>query len=196
MRDSIIARRYARAFYKLSFAQGRVAEVLEYLAAFVELFVERAELKELLAHPAVPEEAKVKLVEELVADELTGDFVKFLIEKGRLILLPAIYEDFLRAYRRDAGVIAVEVTTALPLTEGLRERLKTALARLTGKRVEIETVVDEAVVGGLRLTIGDHVFDGTLASRLEDIRETMAGATAGFEEPSYEDKPRRDKRNT
>ena len=196
MRDAIIARRYSRAFFKLSFAQGRVAEALKDLAAFAELFVERAELRELLAHPAVSEEAKVKLVGELVADELTGDFVKLLIEKGRLFLLPAIYEDFLRAYRRDAGIIAVEVTTALPLAEDLGERLKTALARLTGKRVEIETVVDEAVVGGLRLTIGDHVIDGTLASRLEDIRETMAGATAGFEEPSHEDKPRRDKRNT
>ncbi len=187
MRDSIIARRYARAFYKLSFAQDRVAEVLDDLASFAGLFVERAELRDLLAHPAVPEEAKVKLVGELAGDELTTDFVKFLIEKGRLVLLPAIYEDFLRIYRGDAGIVSAEVTTAVPLSDDLRERLKAALARLTGKSVEIETVVDEAVIGGLRLTIGDHVIDETLASRLEDIRENMAGATAGFEEPSYED---------
>lgn len=196
MRDSVIARRYARAFYKLSFAQGRVAEVLKDLAAFAGLFVERAEIRKFLAHPAIPLEAKVKLIKKLAAVEVTADFVQFLIDKGRLSLLPAVYEDFLRIYRRDAGIVAAEVTSAVPLGEDLRERLGTALARLTGKRVEIETVVDEAVVGGLKLTVGDHVIDGTLASCLEDVRESIAGAAVGFEERSYEDKSRRDKRDT
>lgn len=195
MRDSVIARRYSRAFYKLSFAQDRVAEVLEDLAAFARLFAGRAEIREFLANPGVPSEAKEKLIEEITAEDVTADFVKFLIDKGRLLLLPAIYEDFLRTYRHDAGIVAAEVASAVPLAEDLRERLGAALARLTGKRVEIEAVVDEGVVGGLKLTVGDHVIDGTLASRLEDVRETMTGAggaAAGPEEPSYEDKPRRD----
>jgi F-type H+-transporting ATPase subunit delta len=195
MRYPVIARRYSRAFYKLSFAQDRVAEVLEDLAAFAKLFAGRVETREFLANPGVPSEAKEKLIEEMTAEDITADFVKFLIDKGRLPLLPAIYEDFLRTYRHDAGILAVEVASAAPLADDLRERLEAALARLTGKRVEIEAVVDEAVVGGLKLIVGDHVIDGTLASRLEDVRETMAGAAggaAGPEEPSYEDKPRRD----
>ena len=167
---------------------------MEDLAAFAKLFAERAEIREFLANPGVPSEAKEKLIEGTTAEDITTDFAKFLIDKGRLSLLPAIYEDFLRTYRHDAGIVAVEVASAVPLAGDLRERLGTALARLTGKRVEIEAVVDEAVVGGLKLTVGDHVIDGTLASRLEDVRETMAGAGAagGPEEPSYEDKPRRD----
>jgi F-type H+-transporting ATPase subunit delta len=193
MRDSVIARRYSRAFYKLSFAQGKVAEVLDDLAAFTALFAERADVRDLLANPGITRAAKAKIIDGLTADGVTADFIKFLIEKSRLSLLPAIYEDFLRNYRRDAGIVAAEVTSAVPLDEDLRERLAAALARLTGKRVEIEAVIDEAVVGGLKLTVGDHVIDGTLASRLEKVRETMAGAAgaAGSEEPSDEDKPRR-----
>jgi F-type H+-transporting ATPase subunit delta len=194
MRDSVIARRYSRALYKLSFARGKEAEVLEDLAAFAKLFAERAEMREFLANPGIPNEAKGKLIDGTTAEDATADFLKFLIDKGRLVLLPAIYEDYLRTYRRDAGIVAAEVATAVPLADDLRERLAAALARLTGKRVEIEAVVDEAVVGGLKLTVGDRVIDGTLASRLEGVRETMAGAAGAArpEEPSYEDKPRRD----
>jgi F-type H+-transporting ATPase subunit delta len=193
MRDSVIARRYSRAVYKLSFAQGKVAEVLDDLAAFAALFAERADVRDLLANPGIPRKAKGKIIEELTAEDITADFIKFLIDKGRLTFLPVIYEDFLRIYRRDAGILAAEVTSAVPLADDLRERLSAALTRLTGKRVEIGNVVDEAVVGGLKLTVGDHVIDGTLASRLEKVRETMAGAAgaAGSEEPSHEDKPRR-----
>lgn len=176
MRDSVVARRYARAVYKLSHARENVAAVMAELGVFAEVFREREDLREVLAHPAVASEDKVRLIGEIVEDETSRDFLKFLIQKGRLALLPVIYEDFLKIYRRDAGIVAVEVTSAVPLAEDLKERLITTLERLTGRRVEFGAVVDESVIGGLKFTIGDYVVDATLATRLEGIRETMAGA--------------------
>jgi F-type H+-transporting ATPase subunit delta len=187
MRDSVVARRYARAIYKVSHAQNKIAEVREDLGAFVKAYGDNADLRDFLAHPAVPQQSKGKLIEDIVGGKITADFIKFLIERGRLPLLPAIYEGFLRVYRREAGIMTVEVTSALPLSEKLRERLKKVLARSTGNKVEVTAVVDKATVGGLKLRVGDRVVDGTIAFRLEEIRKTMAGAAAGLEETPDED---------
>jgi F-type H+-transporting ATPase subunit delta len=187
MRDSVVARRYARAIYKVSHAQNKIAEVREDLGAFVEAYGDSADLRGFLAHPGIPRQSKAKLIEDMVGDGIAADFIKFLIEKGRLPLLPVIYRGFLRVYRREAGIITVEVTSALSLSGGLRERLKQALARSTGRKVEVSAVIDEATIGGLKLRVGDRVVDGTIASRLEGIRKTMAGAVAGSEETSDED---------
>ena len=187
MQDSVVARRYARAFYALSHAQNETSEVLADLGAFVKAYAERAPLREFLAHPGIPQEAREKIIERIAGVGMTGDFVKFLVDKGRVVLLPVIYDAFLRTYRRDAGIVTVEVTSAAPLPAELRERLKKALVRSTGNEVEIDAVVDEATIGGLKLRIGDRVIDGTLAFRLEDIRKTMAGAAAGPEETPNED---------
>ncbi len=170
----------------MSHAQNKIAEVLEDLGAFAKAYGESADLREFLAHPGVPQEGKAKLIEDMVGGGITADFIKFLIERGRLPLLPVIYQGFLRTYRREAGIMTVEVTSALPLSGELRERLKKALARSSGSKVEVEAVVDGAAIGGLKLRVGDHVVDDTLAFRLEEIRKTMAGA-AGSEETPDED---------
>jgi F-type H+-transporting ATPase subunit delta len=200
MRDSVVARRYARAVYKLSHAQGKIADVMAELGVFAAVFREREDLRKVLAHPAISPQDKIRLIQEIVETDITRDFLKFLIQKGRLTLLPVIYEDLLKVYRRDAGIVAVEVTSAVPLAEDLKERLITVLRRLTGKRVEVGTVVDENVIGGLKFAIGDYVVDATLATRLEDIRETIAGAVpdtnVGPAETFYENKAGRDKRDT
>ncbi len=187
MRDSVVARRYARAVYKLSHAQGKVAEVAADLGVFAEVFRTQEDLRKVLAHPAVSSPGKMRLIRGIVENEMTRDFLEFLIEKGRLTLVPVIAEAFLKIYRRDAGIVAVEVTSAVPLADDLKGRLITVLGRLTGKRIEVGTAVDGSVIGGLKLKIGDHVIDGTLAARLERIRETMAGAA-----PDGERRPRGD----
>jgi len=176
MRDSVIARRYARAIYKLSYARGVVEEVLAELAAFSASFDADADLRRVLMHPGIPEAGKRDVVAKIVADETTRDSLRFLMERERLELVPAVFAEFQKEYRRDEGILAARVTSAVPLPEDLKKRLAAALERLTGKRVEIEAVLDESVIGGMSLRIGDHVIDATLATRLREMRDAMAGA--------------------
>jgi len=175
MRDPVVARRYARALYKLASARGVLPEVLAEMREFGLWYEERSELRLLLENPAVTGEAKGALFERLAAGELTRDFLRFLLEKNRLALAPTIAEELARTFRGDAGIVAAEATSALPLPEEIRARLIEMLERVTGKKVELTTVVDADVIGGLRLRLGDHIIDGTLAHRLREIRETMAG---------------------
>ncbi len=179
MLDSVIARRYARALYKLSYAQDEVAQVMASLGDFARIFAEREDLRRILAHPVVATEDKINLIRKIVEGQIALDFLRFLLEKGRFSLLPLIYDEFLRVYRDDAGIVAAEITSALPLADDLKKRLVGLLGRLSGKRVELDAVVDDGVIGGLRLRVGDHVVDGTLAARLKDMGETLAGAPRG-----------------
>ncbi|UCH78559.1 MAG: ATP synthase F1 subunit delta [Candidatus Coatesbacteria bacterium] len=176
MRNPVIARRYARALYKLASAQGVLPEVLAEIEEFGRWYEERAQLSLLLENPAVTVEAKTAVFERLVATELSRDFLRFLLEKNRLPLLPTIAEELARAFRQETGVVAAHATSALPLPEEIQARLVEILERVTGKKVELSTAVDADVIGGLRLRLGDHVIDATLAHRLREIRETMAGA--------------------
>jgi F-type H+-transporting ATPase subunit delta len=174
--ELVIAKRYARALYKV--AAGRDAEELALVAlgAFADAFREHEELRRFLLHPAVPREAKEQLVAKLVDDELTRDFLTLLIKKDRLELVPVMDREFDALYRRYAGVLAAELTTAEPVDDKFREELKGVLRGLTGKRVELTAHVDEKVIGGARLVVGDRVIDGTLAKRLESIKAAMATA--------------------
>lgn len=176
MRDWVVARRYARAAYKLSHARGNAEDVLEELDAFAALLRDNEELRRMLGHPGIPVAEKQAVVEKVVADETTRDFLRFLMERDRLALLPAVLAEFWGEYRRDAGIIAAEIKSAAPVPEDLRKRLAAAIERMTGKKVELEAVLDESVIGGVSLRIGDQVIDATLATRLDEIRDAIAGS--------------------
>lgn len=176
MRDWVVARRYARAAYKLSYGRGATEEVLAELETFTALFRDNEELRRVLVHPGIPVAEKTGMVEKLVGDETALDFLKFLIERDRLTLLPAVLAEFTDEYRREVGIAAAQVVSAVPIPEDVKERLAAAIERMTGKRVELEAVVDESVIGGMSLRIGDHVIDATLTARLGEIRDAMAGS--------------------
>jgi F-type H+-transporting ATPase subunit delta len=176
MRDWVIARRYARAVYKLSYARETVEDVLADLGAFAALFREREALRRFLAHPAIPFDDKLSVIKKIVANDTVRDFLEFLIGRDRLTLLPAIFAEFREVYRKDEGIVAARMTSAMPMPEDIKKRLAAAVESMTGKRVQLEAVVDEDVIGGMSLRIGDRVIDATLATRLKEIREAMAGA--------------------
>jgi F-type H+-transporting ATPase subunit delta len=176
MRDWVVARRYARAAYKLSHGRGDTEDVLAELEGFTALFRGNDEFRRMLLHPGVPVTEKTALVEKLVGNTTARDFLKFLIERDRLGLLPAVSTEFKDEYRKDAGIAAARITSAVPLPEDVKKRLAAAIEHMTGKKVELEAVVDEDVIGGISLRIGDRLIDATLATRLGEIRDAMAGS--------------------
>jgi len=176
MDESVVARRYARAFYRTSRERRSTAEVIAGLGEFASVFGENEALRTLLLHPGVPAEERDAVLARFARRGDAREFLAFLLRKGRLELLPLVQREMLSLYRRDEGIVAVEVTTAVPLTDKLRLAFEAALRKLTGKKVELVPVVDDKVVGGVRIRIGDHVMDDTLAARLDGIRGAMSGA--------------------
>jgi F-type H+-transporting ATPase subunit delta len=117
MRDWVVARRYGRAAYKLSHARGITEDVRAELETFAALFRDSEELRRVLVHPAIPATEKRDVVAKIVAGETVRDFLRFLMERGRLALLPAVFAEFQKEYRRDEGIVAAQVTSAVPIPD-------------------------------------------------------------------------------
>jgi F-type H+-transporting ATPase subunit delta len=156
---------------------GQADELEDELFRFARIVAAERELRETLGDRSVPVEHRAELVRSLLGDRATEPTVR-LVEQalaGRHRSLAVALAEFQRvaAERRDRMVATVRV--ARPLAEDDKQRLAEALHRQYDRPVHLNVVVDEDVLGGLRVEIGDEVIDGTVASRLDDARRRLAG---------------------
>ena len=93
--------------------------------------------------------------------------------QGRHHLLPEITEAFADLASAHRGQVTAEVTTAVPLTEEMADRLREALAKRVNKRVYLKQVVDGSIIGGAIVRIGDKIIDGCVSKKLQELRTAM-----------------------
>jgi len=173
-----LVRGYAQALFAVAEAEGQLEQVEDELFRFGKAVETESELREALTDPALPVDRKKAVVQELLGGRASGhtvNLVEFLLEQGRAKDLARIVDAMteLAAERRRRAV--AEVRTALPLDAERRSRLATALSEATGKDVELRTLVDPSVIGGVVARVGDVVFDGSVKRKLEMAREQLAG---------------------
>ncbi len=167
---------YAAGILAIAEGEGRVDQVSDELFRISRSFEQSAELRDALTDPAVPVERKRGIVTDLLgsrASDLVTGFVSFVVGMGRARDLPAIASRLAEQAAAARQKAVAEVRTAVDLDEGTVARLEQALSQATGRQVEVKTVVDPSVLGGVVATIGDTVIDGTVKSRLESLRETL-----------------------
>jgi F-type H+-transporting ATPase subunit delta len=178
----VVARRYARALADQPADRDpqRLATVASVLRHAAEIFASDPAIARFFRDPSVPAEAKEKalatLAKESEAGETTGHFLRLLLRNERLPLLPRIAAAFEKIKDDRLGIVAVEATTAIPLTAPQTERFKESLETMTGRQVRLRLRVDPGVLGGARARIGSRVYDGTLRGRLDRLRHRLIAA--------------------
>ena len=177
MRTSAAARRYARALFSLAREQHRVSEVRAELERTAGALSESSELREALFTPLHPVEERKKVLEAVAAQldlsQTVRHFQALLIDQRRLVDFPAICEEFARLADENSGLMTAEVTSASPLDERRKDRLRRALSQATGREVRLEVKVDPELIGGAIAKVGDVVFDGTLRAQLGQLRANL-----------------------
>ena len=174
MADRIDA--YAQALLGIAQSEERTSEVEDELFRFARIVEGNDELRMALANPGLPADRRAAIVDELLEGRaliLTRAMASFVVGAGRGHDLPAIIERFveLAAQTRDREV--AEVRSAVALDDAQVQKLAQSLSRSTGKNIEVKVVVDPAVMGGIVVTIGDTVIDGTVRHRLDQLKETI-----------------------
>jgi F-type H+-transporting ATPase subunit delta len=167
---------YARALLAVADAEGVLPAVEDELYAFGKALETNTELREALTDAALPSENKKAVVRDVVgerANPLTVALLGFVIDAGRAREIPRIVEDLARLASAEREHTLAEVRVAVQLSEEQRRRLAEALSRATGRQVDVKVVVDPSVVGGAIARVGDEVFDGSIASRLEDAKQAL-----------------------
>ncbi|GGQ58578.1 F0F1 ATP synthase subunit delta [Streptomyces althioticus] len=156
---------------------GALDDVEDELFRFGRIVSSSTELRAALTNRSAPASSKSELLRSLLggrANAATERLVTRLVTAPRGRSLETGLESLskLAADRRDRMVAVV--TSAVPLSDGQKQRLGDALAKLYGRRMHLNLDVDPAVVGGIRVQVGDEVINGSLADRLEDASRRLA----------------------
>ncbi len=179
MRDRRLATRYAAALVAAVKGTGDLTAVAESYAAVRQVLAGDARVRAFLEGPQVAEDEKKSLVRALFAGRIEPallDFFLLLLDRNRIEHLDDIGAEFARLVEIEQGVARAHVVTAVPLPSDLEPALVGRLEALTGARVVLEKEVDPSVIGGVCVTVGDRVIDGTVRAGLRRLRDQMLQA--------------------
>jgi F-type H+-transporting ATPase subunit delta len=178
MTNRTAANRYARALFDVVVKEGGdPAAIGQQLSSFVDLFKKHPTLEKVLVNPAVPAPRKRAAVSELVAraqlSPILGKLLVLLAERDRLILLPELAETYQSRLLDHQKVVRAEITTASPLSPERAKAIERSLARVTGRTVTLTTKVEPELIGGLVARVGSTVYDGSVTTQLEKMRQRL-----------------------
>ena len=170
-----IARPYAAAAYAYADEHGEVAAWSEMLGALAVAVTDPA-LAGYINHPKVSTAQLVEVLGEVLGSRLMPagrNFLQALADAERLEIAPQIAQLFERRRAEAAGVVNVEVFTAYPLAAAEKQRLEGAVRKRTGRQCNIDSSVDDGLIGGAVIKIGDSVIDLSLKGRLAALEQQL-----------------------
>jgi F-type H+-transporting ATPase subunit delta len=168
---------YAAGIFELAQAEGELERVERELFTIARTLETSTELRDTLTNPQLPVERKQNILEDLVggrASELTAGLISFIVSQGRGSELPEIVDAFVAKAAASRERMVAQVRSAVELEPEAVERLTIALSRIAGRAVEAKIIVDPSVIGGIVAQVGDMVIDGSIASRLDSLRQALA----------------------
>jgi len=167
---------YAEALLGVARAEGRLDEVEDELFRFGRSLEASESLRTTLTDELIPPAKRQAVVEDLLggkASSTTTQLLSFVVGSGRAGDLPAIISTLVERAAATKSRALAEVRSAVALTDDQKARLAAALANATGKQVELKVIVDPTVLGGLVAQVGDTVIDGSVRSRLDQIKSLL-----------------------
>ncbi len=171
------AHRYARALFALARENDAVTSIRGELDDMARLLVANPELKRRLFQPLHPvrerRQVLASVCERAGGSQTIRNFFSYLIDRRRLVVFDAIRDEFGRLADEAAGRIRADVRSASPLRDDQRARLVAALTRRTGKQIDLSVQVDPSLIGGAIASVSGLVFDGSLRTRLLQLRATL-----------------------
>jgi F-type H+-transporting ATPase subunit delta len=173
--STVLARRYAEAYFQLATEAGKVEAWSGDLARAVEM-LEQPAVAEAMRNPRVTVADRARLVTDLTDGlaQSTRNLVRLLVERGRTDILGAVLERYRALADAASGLIRVEVTAAVPLDQASEQSVRDTLSQRLGGSIHTTVRQDPSIVGGLIIRIGDRVIDGSLRTRLQQLRAALA----------------------
>jgi len=167
---------YADALVALARAEGATSEVEDELFRFARALEGSDELRGTLADAGVPAARRIQIVEDLLggrAGATTTSIVSLIVANGRVGELSQIVDEFVARSAGGRGEAVAEVRSAVALSDEQQRRLAEALTSRTGRPVTVRNVVDPTVLGGVVTQIGDTLLDGSVRTRLNQLRDAF-----------------------
>jgi len=173
--QGVIARRYAKALINL--AEKDLEITGNSLAAIADVYSNSTELSEVLSDTKVSSQIKQDVLKNILkkikVSKLVDTFIRYLLAKRRIVLLPNIERAFNLLLQEKLGRIEAGITVAQEIPEVTVGTLEKAISRYSGKEVSVNITIDPAIIGGIVTRIGSVVIDGSIHTQLNQIRQSI-----------------------
>lgn len=178
MSQSTVANRYAQAIFELATKQNVLTEVSADFQELKKVLASNDEFMALLSAPKISADRKKELIAQILAgaQPIVVNMIQFLIEKKRLNELSAVADQFQALAAASQGSADAKVYSTRELTDQERAEVSAAFGKLVGKeQLNITNIIDASLIGGVRVQIGNYIFDSTVASKLEGLKRVLVG---------------------
>lgn len=174
--SEVVANRYAEALFQLGDEKNNTEGLLESTKVAAKVFRENRELSSFLSQPRVGHDKKEQFLEDILKG-LNRDVlntIKLLVERHRTGLVPDVMEAFIQQVNDARGVAYASVYSARKLSEETLRELEAVFAKRFGKQeMHLENVVDPSVIGGVKVRVGNTIYDGSLSGKLNRMKREI-----------------------
>jgi len=174
--------RYAKSLIDLSTEQNALEEIKNDMVLFEQVVDDHSELEAILKNPIVPLDKKLGILKDVFGSkvhQITNSFLKLVVSKGRSAILFDTAKQFVAQYNAIKGIVTAEVTSAIALTEASKAEVVALVKKEIGaNEVIVKEKVDEKLIGGFILKVGDKQFDASIASGLNKLKKEFAQGVA------------------
>lgn len=177
MSEIKVASRYAKSLIDLAKEQNALEEIKSDMQLFVGAVKASAELKAILKNPIIPIGKKNSILNEIFSNKVhatTKAFLKIVIDKGRAEVLFGTAKEFLNQYNQYKNIVTAKVTSAVALSDAAKADIIAKVKEVTGGEVVLNATIDESLIGGFILTVGDKQFDASISSKLNQLKKDFA----------------------
>ena len=176
-RPTAAGRRYAEAAFELASRDDALDAWGEGLSLAARFAADESVVG-VVDNPSIPFADRSAAVDSLLGTrvpESVRNLARLLASRGRFETLPAVAAEYHRLLNRQRGIVEAVVTSAQPLTADETAALQTKVESMTGAGVELRSEIDESLIGGLTVRVGDQLLDASVRGRLERLREQLVG---------------------
>ncbi|MBX9853754.1 MAG: ATP synthase F1 subunit delta [Cytophagaceae bacterium] len=173
MHESRVASRYANSLLELAHEKGALEQVHKDMVLFTKIGEENPALVRIFKNPIITHEKKLAILNSLLkgrVSDLTFSMFDIISRKNREPYLYFIAKEFISLYKKKNNIETAEVTTTFPLTDAQRTSFVNLVAGATGKKVDLHEKIQDEIIGGYILKIGDRQIDESVKSKLQKLR--------------------------
>ena len=173
----LVSKTYGDALFAVALEENRMDELFEAVKVVVRVLRTNEEFGKLMNHPKIIKEDKVKIIEETFGDKIPKEIVgmmTLLVTKGRAGEMISVFDYFIDLVKEEKKIGKANVTTAVPLSDKQKAKVEQKLLHTTKyETFEMNYSVDESLIGGMVIRIGDRVVDSSIKTKLYDLTRKL-----------------------
>jgi F-type H+-transporting ATPase subunit delta len=176
MKDGAVSKRYAKALFQLAKEKNKINQTEEELRIIQTSLFQDKNFEKLINHPNIQISSKKELINKIFKDKISDhvlNILNILIENNRFNCISQLTVDFIKLSNEELGQAQAIIYSPHQINNTELNEIVNKFSFLTNKKIRAEVQLDESLLGGIKVKIGDRLYDGTLSGKLKQLSKTL-----------------------